>query len=201
LAALPRAPGKPAIEPRALDQPWRTYVERAEDSRRRFDAAVRRARAGPLADRLALIGQRVGAGVEESWAVAQRGNALSEARRQIDVDAIVNDLKATRRALDDPESQAPGRELKRRTLAGTAEALTAQLSSARRLEDVITRADAELRLLDARLAEAVTRAIELSVHAGDDSDLGQLGEDVDGVVSEMETLRQALDEAGGSAAA
>jgi hypothetical protein len=196
LAAVPRAPAGPDIQPRTLGQPWRSYVERAQASQRRFDAAVRRARAGPLADRLAQIGDRVGTGVEESWEVAQRGHSLAEARRQIDVDAIVGDLKTTRRVLDNPASGEPGREFNRETYARTAEALGAQLASARRLEDVITRADAELRLLDARLAEAVTRAIELSAHAGDANDLGRLGDDVDGVVSEMEALRQALDEAG-----
>ena len=124
-------------------------------------------------------------------------HSLTEARRQIDVDAIVADLKATRRVLDDPASAGAGLGASRETYARTAEALNSQLASARRLEDVIGRADAELRLLDARLAEAVTRAIELSAHAGDATDLGRLGDDVDGVVSEMEALRQALDEAGG----
>jgi hypothetical protein len=52
-----------------------------------------------------------------------------------------------------------------------------------------------LRLLDARLSEAATRAIELSVRAHDPSDLAGLGEDVDVLVTDLEALRLALDEA------
>ena len=68
------------------------------------------------------------------------------------------------------------------------EALEAQLGSARRLDGLIGGADAKLRLLDARMAEAVARAIELSAPAGDDAVSGSpgvrlgadLGADVDG---------------------
>ena len=85
--------------------------------------------------------------------------------------------------------------------AGIVEALEAQLDAARRLDGLIGGADAKLRLLDARMAEAVARAIELSAPAGDDAVLGplgaDLGADVDEVVTEMELLRQALDETRG----
>jgi hypothetical protein len=191
LAAVPPGPERAEIRPRSLSQPWRSYVERAQGSQRRFAGAVRRAGTGPLAERLGQIGERVATGVEESWEVAQRGHALSEARREIDVETVAGELEATRARLDAGAN--------RETLARTLDALGAQLASARRLEDVIGRADAELRLLDARLAEAVTRALELSAQASDPADLGPLGDDIDGVVTEMEAVRQALDEAGGSA--
>jgi hypothetical protein len=51
-----------------------------------------------------------------------------------------------------------------------------------------------LRLLDARMDETVTRAIELAVQADSPDDLGGLGADVEGLVLDMEALRQALDE-------
>ena len=50
-----------------------------------------------------------------------------------------------------------------------------------------------MRLLDARFDELLARTVEVSVGAGD-TDV--LGEDVDGLVSELEALRIAMDEAG-----
>jgi hypothetical protein len=52
-----------------------------------------------------------------------------------------------------------------------------------------------LRLLDARLDELVARSAEVSVGAGD---TGGLSDEVDGVVTELEALRLALEETGGS---
>jgi hypothetical protein len=195
-AAVPRNPARPEVAPRELQQPWRTYVERAQASDRRFATAVERSRPGPLRDRLGEIGERVQAGLAESWEVAQRGQALTEARREVDVAAIAAELADTRARL--AATSGPGTaNHDGATYAATVEALEAQLGAAQRMESLISRADAQLRLLDARMSEAVTRAIELSAPAGDVGDLGSLGDDVDSVVSEMEILRQALDEARG----
>jgi len=58
---------------------------------------------------------------------------------------------------------------------------------------VASQARHRLQLLDARLDEAVARAVELSLNA-DVGALGGLGSDVDAVVGDMEALRQALEE-------
>ena len=68
------------------------------------------------------------------------------------------------------------------------------------MDEVILDTRDRLRLLNARLDEAVARAYELSVQASDVADLSGLGDDVDGLVLEMEALRQGLEEAGGQAA-
>lgn len=190
LVAVPRGPSRPEIDPSSLSQPWRRFVEEAVANRMRFDRAVRRARAGPLASRLQEIADRIDAGVDQSWEIAQRGQLLTEARGQVDVQTVRARLQEVQQKL-----AVPGSSSVRGTLEQTAQALDAQLAAARRMEDVISGADAQLRLLDARMAEAVTRAVELSARAGDASDLAGIGQDVEGVVSEMEALRQALDEA------
>jgi hypothetical protein len=79
--------------------------------------------------------------------------------------------------------------------AGTIKALQAQLDSAARMDATITDARDRLRLLDARMDESVARAVELSVRAGGVDDLGGLGDDVEGIVGDMEALRQGLEEA------
>ena len=57
-----------------------------------------------------------------------------------------------------------------------------------------------MRLLNARLDEAATRTIELSVPGRDAAELGMLGRDVDDMVLDMEALRQAIEETGGGSA-
>ena len=199
-AAVPAGGPPAAASPRGLQEPWRGYVQRVRASEARFAAAVAAARPGPLHDRLAEIGERVAAGVTEAGEIARRGQALTGARRQVDTAAVATDLAAARARTTQEAGPEGGA-----AHAGIVEALEAQLDSARRLDGLIGGADAKLRLLDARMAEAVARAIELSAPVDDDAVLGplgvhlgaDLGADVDEVVTEMELLRQALDETRG----
>ena len=116
----------------------------------------------------------------ECWRVARQGHALADARSQLDT--------------TDAERELAGLDRNSASYDKTAEALQAQLASAQRLETTINDARDRLRLLDARMDEAVARAIELSVQGGD-VELGGLGNDVDGLVGDMEALRQGLEEA------
>jgi hypothetical protein len=64
------------------------------------------------------------------------------------------------------------------------------------MDAVIARTGSELRVLDARLDETVARTIELTARAGGDTSLVTgLGHDVDDLVTELEALRLALDDA------
>ncbi len=82
-------------------------------------------------------------------------------------------------------------------LRATAESLRRRVESGRRLQAVAEQARDRLRRLDAQLDEAVARAIELSLGSLDAGAIQPLGTDVDALVSELESLRQALDETGG----
>ena len=75
----------------------------------------------------------------------------------------------------------------------TAEALQSQLSTAARMDGTINATHDQLRLLNARLDDAVTRSIELSVSSATDGKIDQVGQDVAGITQEMEALRQALE--------
>ena len=140
----------------------------------------------PSRDRLATIAARIDDGVDEAWRVARRGAQLVEARRAIDADDARQALDALAVGAEPPGPDSPE--------ARTIEALRAQLATASRLDGVIADAQSRLRLLDARLDESVARVIELSVQVGAADELGDLGADVDGLVSELESLRLALEE-------
>ena len=183
--AVPRDPAAPRIDAGKLREPWRQFVKEAEAAQLQFGRARQRAGKGPLHDRLAEIDERIVSGVQECWRVAQAGNDLSIARREIDV----ADITRQRGAVDPRAAAVPDS-----AAAGTLEALDAQLAAAARMDRVISDVSDRLRLLDARLDEAVTRAIELSVRADDPDQLSGLGDDIDTLVDDMESLRQGLDE-------
>lgn len=187
LLAVPRDPRGPRPDPFAVQEPWRRFVGDALAARQRFDEAVAATRPGPLRDSLSEIGARLDDGVQEIWRIAQQGDSLVAARSRVDADAA-------RRELAQVEAQAAEPWAQGSRLQQTAEALRSQVATAERMEAVISDAHDRLRLLDARLDEAVSRAVELSVGTSSHS-AGAVSSDVDGIVSEMEALRQALDEA------
>jgi hypothetical protein len=190
---LPRRP-KPfkAIDPKTLSQPWGRYVHEALSARRRFDDVVRSATPGPIRDRLAEIGARIDAAVLECWRVARHGNALNKGLKSLN-------LREVQWRLDQARNPPAGVSDSGDSRGRTVEALEAQLASGQRLEKVAQDAQARLEVLDARMDEAVARAVELSLSAGDASELSGLGADVDQLVDDMEALRQGLEEVGRTA--
>ncbi|HEX6424170.1 MAG TPA: hypothetical protein VFZ79_11865 [Acidimicrobiales bacterium] len=209
LRLLPRGPRRERIDPFALHDPWRRFVQDALQARSRFAEAVHRAPHGPLRDRLGEIAARMQTGVDECWLVAKQGQALVRARRGIDLADVDRQLARLRpeggtgaggETGDGAGGAAPG-EAPGPPSTAVVRSLEAQRATAERLDAVIARAESELRLLDARLDEAVARTLELTAHAATSAgSLSGLGTDVDHLVSEMESLRQALDETSVAAA-
>lgn len=194
--AIPRRPAGERIDAFAVGDPWRRFVIDAQQAKQRFDRAVRGVRPGPLQDRLAEVGSRIADGVVECWRIAKQGHALEAAWRQLDTRTIEAELRQVH--ADQNEASEPRTQ---EALARTRRALESQLASAERIAQVARDAGDRLRVLNAQLDEAVARAIELSVPATDASDLSPLTADVENVVGELESLRLALEETGGGAAA
>ena len=182
LAAVPRNDDRPGVDLRRLKDPWHTLMREILDARRRFDRAASSVRPGPLKDRLGEVGERLGTAVQEAWKTALAGQALSDARAQIDGGRIHAELAAARNA---PETVRSGQ---------TIAAIEAQLAAAERMDVTIADAYDRLRLLDARIDETVTRTVELSVSQTDDGSVAGLGVEVDSIVGDMEALRQAIEE-------
>ncbi len=187
LTSVPKNTPRARVDPFDVPEPWRSSVVEALKAQVRFDQAVATTEAGPIRDRLESIGLRIDDGIHEVQRIAQRGTQLTAARNAVDADAAASELAAVERDAD--QGWAAGSKLER-----TAEALQAQIDTAARLDGLIADARAQLRVIDARLDESVARAIELSVRLDDAEGLRSVDDDVDDLVTEMEALRQALEE-------
>jgi hypothetical protein len=194
--AVPRRPAGERIDPFGLSEPWRRFVSDAQQAERKFESVVARSRSGPIQERLQVIGARIGDGVSECWSIARQGDALDAALKSLEVPAIERELAEVQE--ERRSGSGKGDADADASLARTQAAIESQLASAERLRSVAQDAANRLRLLNAQLDEAVARSVEVSLSAGDVSQLGPLNDDVEGVVGELESLRQALEETSGT---
>jgi hypothetical protein len=186
--AIPRDGAPVNIDPFGVNEPWRHAVKDSLQARSRFTDAVRSFRAGPLRDALHETGARIDEAVDECWKVAQQGQLVSDARKRID------DREA-RWELQQAAAQIPPGGTASPTQARTIASLNAQLESAQRMDTLISSTYDELRLINARLDEAVTQAIELSVT--NQGDLSPVSSDVEDIVDSLSALRTAMSSLGG----
>jgi hypothetical protein len=197
-AVFRKGPRREVIDPFAVGEPWRRFVQDALSAERRFDDTVRRTPEGPLRDRLRDLGERIHAGVREGWRIACQGASLQKGLQQFDIKDIRREL-----AMVEAEIDGAGRHASA-SLKRTRDALVAQEESFERVRAVAEDARDRLRVLNAQLDEAVARTIEVSLSAADPSDISLLAGDVDTLVDDLESLRQALEEteaAGGTSTA
>jgi hypothetical protein len=161
-----------AIDPFVLSDPWRRHVSAAQSTQRRYTEIVSEMSTGPLRSNMESITRQVQRGVEECWFIAKRGDEL--------------DAALTR--LDGPSLQ---RRLDIATDESTRVSLQVQLESAQRIRATRDDTDQRLRLLSTRLGELVAQAAEVSVGADTTGDLGSA---VDDVVTQLESLRLAVED-------
>ncbi len=185
------------IDPYAVPEPWRQYVRQALTARQRFDAALATWASGPLRDRLLTLQPRLWEGVNEVWLVAQRGAALGgtvAGRGQPSVAALSGEL----RQVQAERQRTPSSE-RQQTLARTEEAIAAQLRAAHRTEEAKGEVQDRLRLLTARLDEAVTQLLELGLQQGGGPVEGSAEAatgSVDALLDDIAALHEGLREAG-----
>jgi len=196
-AAMPAGRRRSARpDPFALGEPWRHFVSSALRSRRSLEATVANVRTGPLRDRLVGIAERLEQAVDESWAIARRGDEIDDAVTRIDPVRLRSRLQTLRQ--QQAELSAQRADAEAQLLAGGADpvaqaiaSVESQLGSADRLKDLSAATADRLRLMQARLDELVARAAEVSVGSSDTDDYA---DDVDNLVVELEALRQAVAE-------
>jgi hypothetical protein len=197
------------IDPYAVPEPWRRFVQDAVVATTRFDEVVRRSAPGPLRDHMADVGARVAAGARECWTIAQHGAALDAAHEALDPVATsvamrkIQDERRQYIASSRPGtagSAAPAKpdDGRLQAMDEAESSLATRLQSAKRIEEVTERVTERLRTLTSRLNEAVAGAVEVSLGASDAMVAGRVADDVDGVVHELASLRQAIEETDGT---
>lgn len=177
------------VAPHTLSDPWRQYVIDAQVSKRRFDSVVSGMTPGPTRTRLEAMDDRLGDGIDESWKIAKHGHDISQALRVLGTTDAERELAEVRSRLSSTDVPTEAE-------TSLLEALQSQVDAANRLRATEQSAHDRLRVLDARFDELVARAIEVSIGAGDTE---LLGNDVDGLVTELEALRMAIDETAAAA--
>ncbi len=181
--AVPRDAKSFTADAGKLAEPWRTYVEEARRARARFADVVGSMTAGPLRERLGALAARIDDAVAETNRIATRGNALTDAMSRIDTVTPAAELAQL-------EAAHRGRGMSP-TTSETIRSLKAQVAAGERIRSAAEQATERLRMLDARYDELVARAVEVSLGTGDSEGLSH---DVDDLVTELEALRQALDD-------
>jgi len=180
--SMPRSSRPDRIDPYALSEKWRQYVMGAQSAKLRFDRTVAGTRDGAIKDRLAAMSTRLDEGIADGWRIASRGNDIDKALNNLDTPQAQKELSQLLRLAANHQTNA--------TQDSTIASLQAQVQSAQRMQAVSQDALDKLQALDARLDELVARATEVSVGASDST---VLSDDVDGLVTELESLRQALE--------
>jgi hypothetical protein len=200
-----RAAQPEPIDPYSVPEPWRGFVQQALTARVRFAEAAGRTPPGPLHDRLGEVSTKMGDGVRECWRVAHLGASLASALAALDPDGTSRQLRRLQDGRTRPGPATSGAGSAER-MAGdqtavdqTEAALAARLQAARRMEAVVQHTTDRLSILTAQLGEAVAAAVELSIDAGDETAAVPIAGSVDAIVGEMRALRQATEEAEGSA--
>ena len=201
--AMPKTP-RSTIDPFAISEPWRHFVQGTQRARQSLRQAVNATSDGPLKARLVDIANRLEQAVEESWAIAKRGDEIDAAVNRIDPvrlrsrlgtlksasaptkgDLAKGDLAKGDPAEGDPAEGDPAEG----DLAEAVSSVESQLASADRLKALSATTADRLRLTQARLDELVARAAEVSIGTTDTYE-----HDVDNLVVELEGLRLAVAE-------
>jgi hypothetical protein len=180
--AMPKAARPAQVDPFTVSEPWRTFVQHGQRSRRQFLETVRNTAPGPLHDRLQGIADRLDGGLLEGWEVAKRGHEIDAAIKALDPPRLRSRLAT----LQGQAGAAPSDNL-----SAAIESVQSQLASADRLKALSTATADKLRLNEARLDELCARAAEVSVGS---KDTDTFASDVDDLVLELEGLHQAVQE-------
>lgn len=183
--AVPRNEPGVRIDGSGVKEPWRQPVRDAQGAQQRFREAVASFRPGPLKDELATVAAQIDDAIAECWRIAQQGQLVADARLRINDREVNWELQQARHAVQRSQPS----ETQSRTIA----ALESQLATAARMDALVRDAREQLALLNARLDESVTRAIELSV-SNRLADAERLGTDVGAIVDDLESLRIAIED-------
>jgi hypothetical protein len=182
LAAMPRGPKRPSIDPFTLSEPWRRLMQQSQAAGRKLRDTIDDGDDGPLAQRLRAIADQLDRGLAEAWQIAQRGDEIDEIVRNLDPTRLRSKLATLQsRAAASPSADT----------AAEIASVEQQLATADRLKQQSAQTAASLRRTQTQLDELVARASEVRIGA---IDTDRYAHDVDDLVIELEALHQAVQE-------
>ncbi len=182
LAAMPRSPRRPLIDPFVLGEPWRQIVQGALSAERRLRATVDGVRDGPRKDTLRAIAEQLERGLDEAWQIARRGDEIDDAVRRLDPTSLRSKLAT----LEASAAEQPSAETE-----SAIASVRRQLETSERLQRQSDETAASLRLTQTQLDELVARAAEVGIGAADTTAYRR---EVDDLVVRLEALHQAVEE-------
>lgn len=174
--------GRMAMDPFTVGEPWRQFVQGAQRSAKRLHETVESTSAGPLKDRMLTIEARLDDGLAETWTIARRGDQIDGTIRHLDPASLRSKLDTLEKRRAETEND---------DVDAAIASVRSQIEATGRLKFESTKTADRLRLTQTRLDELVSRAAEVSIGAGDTD---AYEHDVDDLVIELESLRQAVEE-------
>jgi hypothetical protein len=144
---------KERIDPFTLTDPWRSFVQDAQQASARFGRIIDTVRGGPLRDRLDDVNGRVHDGVLACWRIAQSGYQLHKTLLQVaDTESeSVDRMRA--RELDTQQKLATLTKNLDEAVARAAELATGQLDGLDAMADDIDSVVGDLEALRQAIAE------------------------------------------------
>ncbi|MEM1334205.1 MAG: hypothetical protein AAGG08_12165, partial [Actinomycetota bacterium] len=134
------------IDPFAVGEPWRQFVQAAQRATQRLHETVDGASDGPTKERLVSIVDRLDSGVDETWRIARRGHEIDQAVARLDPTSLRSRLETLRAQ----QLAAPSEDLDVAIAS-----VESQLATTDRLKERSTKTANSLRLAQTRLDELV----------------------------------------------
>ena len=181
------------IDPVALPEPWRDFVQQALDAGVRFRAASEAWLAGPLRERLESLEPTVDAEVRAVWVAARQGATLSGRYPPGSKRTAPSDLSAELAAVQMERSELrDGDRARREELDRAEQALAAEVQASRRAQSTADAVADRLRFLVARLNEAVTSVVAVTAGPGGAGDVESAAGTIDGLAQELAALQAGI---------
>lgn len=174
------------IDPFTVGEPWRQYVQTAQNAQRRFQTQIEDTPAGPISDYLVRVSDDLDNAIADIWNIAQAGDRTTSGIRELDPTRLRSKLARLR-------TEAEGNNDP--NLDDSITSMESQIATVDRLEQQSTDTASRLRLEITRLEELVSKAVLVSTgelpQQRFDSDVGEL-------VRSLQALNEATEDVGGS---
>jgi len=192
-------PKPAALDPWSVPEPWRQLLHQAMDAQSRFDHSVADWPAGPIRERLTDLQPRVWADVEHVGTIAKRGAALSGWVAGVAGTGrpSAQQLADKLRAAEAERTRAAAGSERYASLERTEEALAAQIRALHNASEAESMVADRLRVIVARLDEAVTSLLVLGAGGGE-TEADTLTASLDEINDEITSLSRGLAEASGT---